>query len=115
MIFPLEEGEDEEVVLSVVLVTPEAMAYSTWQAFLNRYHTRHSIDQAVLDKAYEILINLDFRPWIAYYASIINRISPRQIYIIGTLPPSIELRLKNRLELPADIPVVYSKCTSKNI
>ena len=115
MIFPPEEGEDEEVVPSVVLVTPEATAYSTWQAFLNRHHARRSIDRAVLDEAHEILINSDFRPRMAYYASIMNRISPRQIYMTGTLPPSMELRLKNRLELPADTPVVRSKCTSKNI
>ena len=115
MIFPLEEGKDEEVVPLVVLVTPEATAYSTWQAFFNRYYARYSIDRAVLDKAYEILINSDFRPRIAYYASIINRISPRQIFITGMLPPSMELRLKNMLELLANTPVVCSKCTSKNI
>ena len=33
----------------------------------------------------------------------------------GTLLPSMELRLKNRLELLADMSVVCSKCTSKNI
>ena len=115
MIFPLEEGEDEEVIPSIVLVMPEATAYSTQQAFLNRHYTRYSIDQAVLDKAYKILINSDFQPQIAYYTSIINWISLRQIYITSILLPSIELRLKNRLELLADTPIVYSKYTSKNI
>ena len=115
MIFLLEEGEDKEVVPSVMLVTPEAIAYSTQQAFLNRHYIRRSIDQVVLDKAYEILINLDFQLQIAYYTSIINRILPRQIYIIDTLPPSIELKLKNRLKLLADTPIVRSKYTSKNI
>ena len=62
MIFLLEEGEDKEVVPLVVLVTPEAIAYSIQQAFLNRYYIRYSIDQAMLNKAYEILINSNFQP-----------------------------------------------------
>ena len=60
MIFSLKEGKDEKVIPSVILIILEAIAYSTWQAFLNRYYIRYSIDRTVLDKAYKILINSDF-------------------------------------------------------
>lgn len=114
-IFSAAEGEDADVVSSVMLVTPEATAKPAWRSFITQQHVEGRIDRVVLDECHEILINADFRPQIGRYAAIMDQISPRQIFMTGTLPPAMEAEFKEKMRLPQDTLTIRSGCTSRNI
>jgi hypothetical protein len=83
--------------------------------FLARHHQRGDIDRVVLDECHEILINSEFRPRIAMYAEIMDQISPRQVYMTGTLPPSEMDEFLTRIHLPQDVTTIRSLCTPRNM
>jgi hypothetical protein len=46
-----DASEEDEVVPSVVLVTPEAMAMRNWKMFVTVLNGRKLIDRVILDEA----------------------------------------------------------------
>ncbi|KAH6650356.1 hypothetical protein F5144DRAFT_480813 [Chaetomium tenue] len=107
--------DDDDAVPSVILVTPEGTATPTWKSMIAEEVIRNNIDRVILGEAHEVLINSAFRPQLERCVTAMDTISPRQIFMAGTLPPSMEREFKMRMGLAQDVCTIRSSCTRPNI
>ncbi|KAI0448463.1 P-loop containing nucleoside triphosphate hydrolase protein [Xylaria acuta] len=102
---------------AVILVTPEAMARREWKGFAQRQRLHSRIDRVILDEAHEILLsNKTWRPNLLELRDDMDQVSPRQIFLTGTLPPSRVDEFKSKLRLLSDpLQIIRNKCTRDNL
>lgn len=60
----------------------------------------------ILDEVYKVLISSEFRPKMAKLPGLIQYVLPRQIFMTGTLPPSLVDKFKQKMNLDPRTPVV---------
>jgi superfamily II DNA helicase RecQ len=106
-----------EAGASVVLVTREAMTQDKWRDYANRHQMKGNIDRVVLDEVQEVLTTKDgYRPKLRDVRLEMDRLSARQIFLTGTLPPSLESRFRERLGLTGDhVKILRSPTTRENL
>ncbi|XXG99535.1 hypothetical protein Hte_005874 [Hypoxylon texense] len=96
-----------QTLASIVLVTPEAMGYKEWRSFVQRGRMRREIDRVVLDEAHDVLLSDEgWRPRIREIRASMDFISQRQMFITGTLPPTLEDEFLRRLDLHRESPTL---------
>ncbi|KAI1101306.1 hypothetical protein F4804DRAFT_15632 [Jackrogersella minutella] len=83
---------------SVVLVTPESLSRREWRGFIARSRSHFRIDAVVLDEAHKILLaSPSWRPSIENIQDCMDMISPRQIYLTGTLPVGMVAEFESKV------------------
>ncbi|GAW26870.1 putative DNA helicase protein [Rosellinia necatrix] len=101
---------------SVVLVTPEAMARREWKGFAQRQRLHRRVDRIMLDEAQEVLLaDQGWRRRLLDIRDDMDLVSPRQVYLTGTLPPSQQAEFINRLRLGPDTIIVRAPTVRDNL
>ncbi|KAI1818960.1 P-loop containing nucleoside triphosphate hydrolase protein [Xylaria intraflava] len=108
-------GEQHGSSASVILVSPEAMKQRDWLDFITRHQSRKLIDRVILDEAQEALLaEGNYRRHLQNIRQDLDLISPRQVYLTGTLPPSLEAEFLSKLGLDQQATVILRTPTARD-
>ncbi|KAF2969220.1 hypothetical protein GQX73_g4329 [Xylaria multiplex] len=102
---------------SVILVTPEAIAWREWKGFVQRQRVHSRIDRVILDEAHQVLLSSQkWRPRLLQIRDDMDMVSRRQIFLTGTMPPSRLTEFKTKVGLSSrDSTIIRNKCTRDNL
>lgn len=103
-------------VASIILITVETLNSRPWKGFVRRHTAGHIIDRVIVDEAQEVLMaDHDWRRKFLTLRASLDPISPRQIYMTGTLPPSMQDTFLQRLNFgPGNAPCILRSKTARD-
>ncbi|RYO84217.1 hypothetical protein DL764_009360 [Monosporascus ibericus] len=103
--------------INVVMQPTKALQTTTYERLANLGHAaRHEINWVIVDEAQKVLgARSTWRKKLLGIRSLVDPISPWQVYITGTLPPSLEDEFRRRLAFsPDDRPVMLRSKTTRD-